>query len=271
MDTHFEFVALLFLSRYTYKYQQSSFRAVRFDTRLTNSELEGLFNEIYLKTNNFLYLQKYLSRKKESNTVFCMIIISMTCLMIAAFSNFEPLFFIIFVLSALATALVIVCGMYLDCYYLDKTKDYEKIVIDILYIWNEKFREKGIKFSIIRSFYVLMIHGDYKKPNFKYNLCYGKRVYDQNGKIIRYEDKKIPQIGNDQTQGQQVQAGVPTQNLENGNNNQGLLRSTRQENNANGGNIELTAQNQPGATTVVTGTDFSSLEFISVESKKIKI
>jgi hypothetical protein len=57
--------------------------------------------------------------------------------------------------------------------YLTKSRSYEEVVIKILSKWNKRFRQKGIKFSIMRSFYVLMIHADYKKPGFKYNLVFG--------------------------------------------------------------------------------------------------
>ena len=42
----------------------------------------------------------------------------------------------------------------------------------------------------MRSFYVLMIHADYKKPGFKYNLVFGQRLFDKKGKLIKFGDDK---------------------------------------------------------------------------------
>lgn len=185
MDTHFEFTCLLFLSRATFKYQQSSFRAARFDLKLTNSELEQLFKEIYSRTNNFQHLKTYHKRQKGSSVTFILVCITMLLLLVTAFSGFMAILFFLFAITALITAFVILFHGVLDNYYLRKSRDYEDVVIDVLHEWNQKYLDKGIKFSIMRSYYVLMIHADYKKPDFKYNLLFGKRIFDKKGKLIK--------------------------------------------------------------------------------------
>jgi hypothetical protein len=144
-----------------------------------------MLNEIYEATNKFDYLKTYHKRKKGSNLVFGLVVLTMLSLMLAAFSGFQPFFFIIFVIISLVTIAMIIIGLVVDNYYFQKSKMYEDVVIDILHKWNKKYRDKGIKFSIMRSFYVLMIHADYKKPGFKYNLVFGKRIFDSKGKLVK--------------------------------------------------------------------------------------
>lgn len=170
MDTHFDFTCLVFLSKATFRYLQSSFRASRFDTRLTNTELDNLFNEIYKETNDFKFLKTYYGRKKESQWTVILIAATIVSLLIAAMSQFNIVFFIIFIVISLVTILTIVFNMVVSQYYLRRSKGYEKTISKVLEKWNEKYWEEGIKFSLMRSFYVLMIHADYKKEDFKYNL-----------------------------------------------------------------------------------------------------
>ena len=114
-----------------------------------------------------------------------MVMSTMVMLMVATFSGFQLWSFFIFSAMAIATVLVLVLNLIYDNRLLKKSREYEEIVIEILSKWNKKYREKGIKFSIMRSFYVLMIHADYKKPSYKYNLVFGKRIFDKNGKLIK--------------------------------------------------------------------------------------
>jgi hypothetical protein len=95
----------------------------------------------------------------------------------------------------------IVVTLLIDNYYFKKSLEYEGTVVGILSTWNEKYREKGIKFSIMRSFYVLMIHADYKKPGFKFNLVQGKIMFDKEGKLIDMKAKE-------KTKGRRMLSGV---------------------------------------------------------------
>ena len=284
MDTHFEFTCLLFLSRFTFRYQQTSFKAVKFDNKLTNPELEKLLKEIYDKTNSFQYLQKYLKRKKDSSLVFCMTIATMMTLMLAAFSGFQIVFFLIFLLISLLTMVTIVWGICLENFYNEKMKDYEKIIINILRVWNSKYKETGIKFSVMRSFYVLMIHADYKKSEFKYNLSYGKRVYDKNGKYIDPRGKKKGRAGQRGANGAGAGGSQQSQNsaLNQGGRNAGSAGVG--QGGGPGGSLGRIQQGGTGATTVVrtgmtpaggavTKKDESknALRYITMDSERIKI
>lgn len=191
MDTHFDFTCLLFLSRIGFKYQQSSFRAAKFDGKLTNPELETILKEIYSETNDFYYLQRYHGRRRHSLIILVLTIVSILALLITAFSGFKPLFFIIFVVISVCTFTFVVVNLCVDSYYFNRSKKYEDTVINILQKWNETFRARGIKFSIIRSFYVLMIHADYKKEGYKYNLVQGKIYFDRGGKVINEAKKPL--------------------------------------------------------------------------------
>lgn len=68
--------------------------------------------------------------------MFCMVVATMIALMIAAFSGFNPVFFIFFALMAIATVILVIVTIILDSYYFTKSKDYEDVVIKILHEWN---------------------------------------------------------------------------------------------------------------------------------------
>ena len=160
---------------------------------MTNPELEAILKEIYSATNDFYYLQRYHGRRKHSLIILVLTIVSILALLVTAFSGFRPLFFAIFLAISVFTFGFVIVNLCIDSYYFNRSKKYEDTVVNILQKWNETFRPRGIKFSIIRSFYVLMIHADYKKEGYKYNLVQGKIYFDRNGKVI--SEAKKPLLG----------------------------------------------------------------------------
>ena len=66
--------------------------------------------------------------------------------------------------------------------------------------------DKGVKFSILRKYFVLVINADFRKEGYTYNLSYGRLIRDNEGKIIRQAQlakKKV--IDNNAQGGPQMQ------------------------------------------------------------------
>jgi len=252
MDTHFEFIAYLFLSKSALKYVQGGYRAVKFDGLLTNEELGDLLKEVYSTTNNFYYLRMWLNTKNTGIILMVMSIMTLFSFLVLVASSFDKTVFFIFLGCSVVNIITLVFALAKDIYYEKKSQQYEEVIIKVLESWNNKFKHKGIKFGLIRSYYVLSIHGDFKKTGYKYSLELGKKLTLEE-EIARLAPKKSNQNRRTTHRPQLV-----PQN--------GYIQATTDEN----GQQSLYQQNNDVLGDVNIKVDYSSLRIIELNAS-IKI
>ena len=157
-----------------------------------------MLKEIYKETNNFYYLKVWLRKSTFQNCLFFLLIINVPIFFFAIVSQFQLIPTIMCVVIFLFTVVIGLYFFFHDIYYENKANQYETTVSKVLEKWNDKFSEKGVKFSILRKYFVLVIHADFRKEGYTYNLHNGKLIRDNEGKLIRQKKKEIkkPNIAN---------------------------------------------------------------------------
>ena len=175
MDTQFEDIVLFFLSGITYKYKTGMFKPATFDNKLSKQELEQTMEAIYEKIRNFGSLQDKLKFSRRWSIANIMMVISMLFLLIAAFQGFRwgwlLVFLIVFSISA---------GYYLyltimECRVDRDIDSYEAKIASVLSEKNQQLKERGLKFTVMKEYVIIILQAEYKLKESKVKLVSGSR------------------------------------------------------------------------------------------------
>lgn len=173
METSYDDCCFLFLSKIGLRYKTFVFNPNNFDNKISSEEFNNVMKKIYEKTGQFMYLGKYLRQKRRNSWLGCFLISNFLTFMLFVATAFSPIFFAFFVIWCCISLGICLGFIGLENYFLKKSRMYEETVINVLKEENEKFRERGIKFSCIRYYYVIVLHAEYKRKNKKYQLAQG--------------------------------------------------------------------------------------------------
>jgi len=92
------------------------------------------------------------------------------------FAEFSIASLVLFATSSIFAILFVGLKTSYECYYLKKSELHEAEVIDVLTSWNRKLADRGIKFSLVRRYFVIVINADFKKEKFIYPLICGEKL-----------------------------------------------------------------------------------------------